>query len=594
MTVRSDAAGPGAGTLSRRAAALLTLLVGLLNVASVLRPGLFRRVEFLADVLPGAVVSASAAVSVAVGLLLMGLALNLGRGKRRAWRVAVTLLAVELILQLSQGHRVVSAATTVLLALLLLSRHQFVGRSEPVGRSRALVIGAVLLAASTLLGFASVSALDRQMGTHLSTVERLSATVAGFAGISSPVTTPETRQSDAVYYLLVALATMTILVTGALVLRAPRVVSRRSDDEEDGLRSLISRHGHPDSLAYFALRDDRAIVWGEGQRAAVSYRMVGGTMLAAGDPLGPPSDWRSAIEAFVARARAYSVVPAVVACTAGGAEAWQRFGRMTALEFGDEAVLETAKYSLQGRAMRNVRQAVARAERAGLVVRCSRLSQLEPDEVARLADLADLWRGAPVERGFSMALGRVDARRDPDSVMVVAEQDGQARALLLLVPWGDDGLSLDLMRRDDHAPSGVNELMITRLMAAGPGLGVTQVSLNFAVFREAIERSERIGAGPVTKLWGRLLRLVSRGTQVDALYRFNAKFEPEWRRRYLVYPPAGGLPRVTWAYLRAESFVPSLSRRVTAAPRPPLAPVHVDLGSNPSGSAAREPMRARP
>jgi len=571
MNLRPDAAGSGRHALSRRVAALLTLLVGLLNVASVLRPGLFRRVEFLADILPGAVISASAAVSVAVGLLLIGLALNLGRGKRRAWRIAVTLLAVELALQLSQGHRVVSGATLVLLALLVLSRHEFVGRSEPVGRSRALIIGAALLAASTLLGFASVSALDRQMGTHLSVTERLSATVAGFVGIPSPVTTPETRESDAVYYLLVALATTTILVTGGLVLRAPRILSRRSDDDEHDLRSLISRHGHSDSLAYFALRDDRATVWSEGRRAAVSYRVVGGTMLAAGDPLGPPSEWRGAIEAFVARAREYSVVPAVVACTAAGAEVWERFGRMTALEFGDEAVLATDTYSLQGRSMRNVRQAVARAERAGLVVSCSRLSQLQPDDVARLAELAELWRGAPVERGFSMALGRVDAARDPESVMVVAELDGRPMALLLLVPWGDDGLSLDLMRRDDHAPSGVNELMITRLLDAAPGFGAVRVSLNFAVFREAIERSERIGVGPVTKFWGRILRLVSRGTQVDALYRFNAKFEPEWRRRYLAYPPAGGLPRVTWAYLRAESFVPSLSRRVPAAPRPDVA-----------------------
>ena len=568
MNVGSEPGGSSRHVLSTRLAALLVLLVGLLNVGSVLRPGLFRHVEFLTDVLPGAVVSASAAVSVAVGLLLIGLALNLGRGKRRAWRVTVALLVVELVLQLSAGHAILSAATLVLLALLVLSRHQFVGRSEPVGRSRALVIGAGLLAASTLLGFAAVSALDRHLGTGLSTTERLRATVAGFVGISSEVTTPETRQSDAVYYLLVALATTTVLVTGALVLRAPRAVSRRSEDDERDLRRLISRHGSPDSLAYFALRDDRPVVWGPGRRAAVSYRVVGGTMLAAGDPLGPPSEWPAAIEAFTARARENSLVPAVVACTAEGAEAWEKFGRMTALEFGDEAVLEAERYTLQGRAMRNVRQAVARAERAGLMVRCTRISQLPSDDVARLADLADEWRGAPVERGFSMALGRVDPGRDPASVLVVAEQDAQPRALLLLVPWGDDGLSLDLMRRADDAPSGVNELMITRLMAAAPDLGFSSVSLNFAVFREAIERSERIGAGPVTRLWGRVLRLVSRGTQVEALYRFNAKFEPEWRRRYLAYPSAGGLPRVTWAYLRAESFVPSPHFRVVPGSAP--------------------------
>ena len=218
--------------------------------------------------------------------------------------------------------------------------------------------------------------------------------------------------------------------------------------------------------------------------------------------------------------------------------------------------------------MRNVRQAVARAERAGLVVRISRLGEVAEDELDRIRTQVDLWRGAEIERGFSMALGRLDGTLDPDSVLVLAEVEGEPRALLVLVPWGRAGLSLDLMRRDAHAESGVNELLISRLMSAAPDLGVSQVSLNFAAFREAIERSERFGAPIGTRLWGRALRLMAHGSQADSLYRFNAKFAPEWRRRFLVYPAAVGLPRVAWAYLRAEGMVPSLRRtRVARQPR---------------------------
>jgi lysyl-tRNA synthetase class 2 len=187
-----------------------------------------------------------------------------------------------------------------------------------------------------------------------------------------------------------------------------------------------------------------------------------------------------------------------------------------------------------------------------------------------------------------MALGRLDVTRDPDAVIVTAELDGTTQAMLLLVPWGgSDRLSLDVMRRSSNAVSGVNELMISELMTWAADLGVSEVSLNFAVFREAIERAQRIGAGPIARMWGAVLQGASRLTQVDTLYRFNAKFCPEWRSRYLLYPRAGGLPRVTWAYLRAESFLPQPlhARRLrrgnsgaatgsAAAPsdRPPTAP----------------------
>ena len=42
-------------------------------------------------------------------------------------------------------------------------------------------------------------------------------------------------------------------------------------------------------------------------------------------------------------------------------------------------------------------------------------------------------------------------------------------------------------------------------------LGVTRVSLNFAVFRDAIERGERIGAGPVLRAWRGTAGLRRRG-----------------------------------------------------------------------------------
>ena len=132
---------------------------------------------------------------------------------------------------------------------------------------------------------------------------------------------------------------------------------------------------------------------------------------------------------------------------------------------------------------------------------------------------------------------------------------GSLRGLLHFVPWGSDGLSLDLMRRDRSAQPGVNDFLIVEAIKAAHALGVKRISLNFAVFRAALERGERIGAGPVLRIWRRFLIFISRWFQIESLYKFNAKFCPVWEPRFFVFPGTGDAVRVGVAALEAEAFL---------------------------------------
>jgi lysyl-tRNA synthetase class 2 len=154
-----------------------------------------------------------------------------------------------------------------------------------------------------------------------------------------------------------------------------------------------------------------------------------------------------------------------------------------------------------------------------------------------------------------MALGRVGHPRDGDCVIATATENGVLRGLLHFVPWGSDGLSLDLMRRDRNAQPGVNDFLIVEAIKAASGLGVKRISLNFAIFRAALERGERIGAGPVLRAWRRILIFMSRWFQIESLYKFNAKFCPVWVPRFFVFPGTTDVLRVGIAALEAEAFL---------------------------------------
>ena len=407
----------------------------------------------------------------------------------------------------------------------------------------------------TLLGWLWLAVHAKGQAAGTTTTERLAHAALGLVGVPGPVVFTSTRDGD---FAAVALAVLgaAVLVLAMLVALSPAGGPHPlAATERERLAALLDRWGEVDSLSWFATRDDRSVIFSPSGKSAVTYRVVGAVSLAAGDPVGDPEAWPGAIAAWLEEARSFGWVPGVLGASEQGAAAYARAG-LDALEIGDEAILHGEDFSLEGRSMRVVRQAVSRCRRAGLTARCDRVSALSPETTAALSRQADHWRDGSVERGFSMALGRFGDPRDGAAVVVQChDAAGDLRGLLHLVPWGHDGLSLDLMRRDREAENGVVELMVTTLMEQLPGLGARRVSLNFAVFRSVFARGERLGAGPVLRLWRTVLLWASRFWQIESLYRANAKYQPEWRPRFVCFRSSADVPRVGLAALRAEAFL---------------------------------------
>ncbi|MEU9121224.1 phosphatidylglycerol lysyltransferase domain-containing protein [Streptomyces sp. NPDC048506] len=560
------------------------VIVGLLNLAAGVFPR-FRhsRVHAMAEVLPGAVSPLAAAASIVVGILLLLLAHGLKRRKRRAWVAAVALLPVGIAAQLVYRHSVFGAALSLaLLGYLVWHRREFAALPDPRSRWKAVANFVVLGGASFGIGMVIVSSHPHKIVGSPSFTERAEHVLWGLFGFEGPI--GFTNHVDyTVGYSLGALGLLTVATTAYLAFRPEHPVARLTEDDERQLRELLARHGARDSLGYFALRHDKGAVFSPSGKAAVCYRVISGVMLASGDPIGDVEAWPGAIERFMEEARAHSWTPAVTGCSETGGQVWTRETGMDALELGDEAIVDVPDFTLSGRAMRNVRQMVKRIERNGYHTRVRRVRDLEPAELARIQQAADAWRDTDTERGFSMALGRIDAVADGDAVIATAHLPagegeepgpfGDLKAMQHFVPWGDDGISLELMRRDRSADPGMNELLIVAALQAAPDLKIKQVSLNFAVFRSSLERGEKLGAGPVIRFWRATLIFLSRWYQIESLYKFNDKFQPRWEPRFVVFRNSRDIPRIGLAALQAEGYLElSLPRflrsRKTTEPRP--------------------------
>ena len=178
-----------------------------------------------------------------------------------------------------------------------------------------------------------------------------------------------------------------------------------------------------------------------------------------------------------------------------------------------------------------------------------------------------LSRQGEHERGFSMMLGRVFDPRDIGLLLtVVRDPEGRRRpcASSSRRP-GINGFSLDLMRRDpgDH-PNGLLDFALCSTIEHLRDEGRQGLSLNFAAMRATVSGDKGDGAVQRAERW--MLKKASSFAQIESLWRFNAKYDPEWLPRYVVFDTAEHLVPVVMAILRAESLweIPVIGRLLAA------------------------------
>jgi lysyl-tRNA synthetase class 2 len=174
-----------------------------------------------------------------------------------------------------------------------------------------------------------------------------------------------------------------------------------------------------------------------------------------------------------------------------------------------------------------------------------------------------------------MTLGRLFDPRDTGLLLAVAYgPDGRPGALAQFVPAADvGGWSLDVMRRAEAIPSGLMDFLLVETMRHVAAGGATGISLNFAALRAVVQGTPQ---GGTERAWfggaeRRLLHSLSQTFQIESLLRFTAKYDPDWRPRYLAYEHPAHLAEIAAAVARAESFweIPVVGR----LPRPRQADV---------------------
>jgi lysyl-tRNA synthetase class 2 len=505
---------PGAERLLAWSAAA----VGVIGLVSALTPEMANRLEVVQGILPPGWPEAARVLTVAFGIGLIWLSRSLAKRRRRAWQLAVAAVVASAVAHLAKGLDFEEATVSLLLLVCLLRwRRRFDVPGDPAS------VRPLFGLCAALAGIAALAGGEELRGAELSH-----------------------RTGDALLGLGLALGFLALYFW----LRPFGQAVAQTVGERRVARALVEAYGH-DSLSFFALRRDKSYLFSPSRRAFLAYRVVAGTALVSGDPVGDDAEIDELLAELRRIVRGHGWRLAVVGASGEQLDRYRALG-LKPVSIGEEAVLRPQEFSLEGRAIRKVRQSVSRLRKAGYSFRVIAADEASPVLEAELAEVTSAWLGGEPERGFSMA---IDDLHVPGTVLALAEDSaGRLGGFLHLAPApAGNGWSLSAMRRRPDAPNGLTEFLVVETLGWARQRGARELSLNFCALTDFLA-PERVTT-PFSRLVRRVLLLADNVFQLERLYAFNRKFFPEWRRRYVCVERLTDLPAVGLAYLHAESLL---------------------------------------
>ncbi len=454
-----------------------------------------------------------------VALLLIGQGLQ--KRSHSAWLLALTIcVLLPLPSWLRGGHEAVWIASLIVAAVLWVSRREFYRQGALLDEAWSWPwvrnLGLVLVATLWLLFFAY---------SHVEYQHELWWQFALSGNAPRAL-----RAVLVVSMAVVAFGLARLLRTG----RAPLAVA--DDAALAAIAPVLATA--VDTQANLVLTGDKALLRDDAQAGFVMMQRFAGSLIAMGDPVGPPDVARALIWKFREEADRLGLRPVFYQV---GERHWQTYLDLglTLVKLGEEAIVSLTDFSLEGSARADLRQAWNRGKRDGLTFRTVPASDVAP-LLPTLRAISDAWLDEKngEEKGFS--LGSFDADYLCRLPMALVEHEGRIVAFANVwtaVAGGE--LSIDLMRHADDAPKGSMDFLFIELFLWGKAQGYARFSLGMAPLSGMAQHR-------LAGRWNRFASLIAKHGErfygFSGLRRFKSKFAPVWRTRYLAAPGGMHLP----------------------------------------------------
>ncbi|MCG2461244.1 phosphatidylglycerol lysyltransferase domain-containing protein [Flavobacteriaceae bacterium F89] len=513
-------------------APILLFFLGVVNLLSALSPALVSRLRYLRDFIPFDVIQASNTLVLVMGIILIITAVTLTQGYRNSYYLALALTICSFFGHLIKGIDY-EEATLALFAtgVLVFQRKNYYVRSVPLrlpNWERALTVVCSLL----IYGIGGFYLLDFRHFNENFTL--LNSVVATFKAIALLNTDLNAVTPFGKYFLfsLNILGITSILYLVGLLFRTIRAKGITSENQLEKAKQLVHRFGNS-PLDYFKTYPDKEFYFFDEGEGFIAFKATKRYAVVLENPVCKDRDegvLSKHILNFEKYARSLNLNPIYYRIPERTKKIYEDLGKKL-LPMGEEATVDLETFTMEGAAMKPLRNAVNKIGRSGCVFKVSEPPQSD-GFLQQLAFVSNDWLSetGKGESGFSQ--GTFDeAEIKNQTIITVETQEQKVLAFLNLIPGGKAGeLNFDLMRKTADAPSGTIDFMFVSMMIH---------------YKEKDYKTVNLGMVPLSgivtpqNLPEQAIKLAYEKIRPFGHYKnlrfFKEKFNPTWIKCYLAY-----------------------------------------------------------
>jgi len=517
-------------SLKHYSIALIVALAGILTLSTVIFP----RLHFTIHTLwPTGGYQFSRQATVALGLILLYLSLQLVKRKRIAFILTtislVLLLVFEIAHPYSPAHLLVYLVT---FGLLLWNRHEYDVANDNLSLRRGLGAAITILIFACLYGTIGFYLLRRhEFGYDFDLLPSLKYSFLQLFTFQDAGLIPHSRYAKLFLDSLNAISITALALAISSIFKPIRFALGTPDTDRNRVKDILDRYSSSVEDYFKLWPADKHYFFSESHDAFLAYKISGNKALILDGPSGNEKQFTGLLARFTNFATANGWSPAVIHGDAALDDIVRPL-RYRQLFIGNEALVDVETFATKTYRSKHFRYIQNKASREELVFTLWE-APLTRSQVNQLSTISKQWLKQNGRREYTFLMGYFDPRYIKQCSVAVLMQAGKPIAYTNLIPTFVSGASsIDHMRYLPDMPSSGMHYLLMQLILHLHTQGIKTFNLGLS----PLSGIEDLPDASLIERFLRSVKTIGRTYySFGGLEQFKNKFEPIWQPRYIYY-----------------------------------------------------------
>lgn len=512
--------------------AFFLLVLGIINIISVLTPAIRERVRLLHDFLPIEAIHASNYLILTAGFLLLVTAAFLLKGLRNAWYFAVVLCVVSIIGNLTKAIDFEEASLALIELLMLIgTRKQYYVKTNPKMRNVGLQTAFLVAGATLIYGIVGFYFLDKKhFNIDFSLPQSIRYTFQNYFLVGSEDLIPHSRFASKFLLSINVSGFVSIAFLVYTFVRTYVPFRNVTDEDLSSAKDLLKKCGNS-ALDHFKTSDDKLIFFSENRKAFVAYRISGNFAVALENPVaGDQKEMKNCIAEFDRYCYQSGLKSIYYRVPEESLEIYHLL-RKKDLFLGQEGVVDLNTFKLEGGARKPMRNAINKVVDRGYKATIHEPPVLD-GVLQKIKSVSDEWLYETGRSEIIFSQGMFNWNELKDQTIITVENDEEKIiAFLNVIPdYAPGEATYDLIRKTKDAPNGIMDFILVELFKYLKAKGFSSVNLGFAPM-SGLDDPHTFPEKSMKFAYEKIRSF----SHYKGLREYKQKFDPEWHNKYLIY-----------------------------------------------------------